>query len=177
MDNENNLPALLLPENHDRAIEYARALCPFAERMTDDAMIACLAYVELKGDEAVLFKVLGSDWQHTSRHVRSPMAKRVIAALLRQLTGTKGRVVSMWALIDIAGDERASPAARRAAAVALQKINEAQDAEDKGKTDGGGKELGDMTLRELEDYVSGLKADKRTIDNTIEGDVIVITSD
>lgn len=96
---ENNL---LMPEHHDAAVAYVRALCPFAEAMTDDAALTCLAYVDAKGDMSKVLQIVGGEFFHASRHVQSPTGKRVVAALMRQIVGTKGRVASMWALIDIA---------------------------------------------------------------------------
>lgn len=176
MTDKKSLSVLFEPENQQKAIDYVRAIVPAAERMTDMAVLCCWAIVELKGDEAAVAAALSCDENIVLRHGRSQSAKRVIRELMRQIVSTKGRVTSLWALIDIASDTGASPAARRSAAVALQKINDAHDAEDKLRDGSTMPDHTDMTLEELERVVAGMQEQKKLEDATIDGDAVLVSS-
>lgn len=161
-DDENDapetLPAVLEYEAQHETIILARSLCPFAESMDDVALLACIAFVEFRGDEKRTSEVLFIPLHITRRHIRSQLGQRVIAQLSRSdLSGT-GLMIALNALKDIAGSSSASPAARVKAAERLSELATAEtEKQGKGLKVGGGKNLNELTLGELEQVVEQVR--------------------
>jgi hypothetical protein len=176
MPDEIILPAVLEPENQEETITMVRALCPWAETMTDEAVIVCVAFVEFNADLAMIETHTRFLKRHVSAVSRSRLGQRVIAELARQdLEGT-GVMIALRTLKDVAKSPAASTAARVRASTELLSLAEAQAAKSgrRNKADGG-KDLNTMTLAELQDFVEEIKQNVTMIDgmqNAIEHDPI-----
>jgi len=166
-DDDNVLDHVLAPENQEEAVALARALCPFAETVTDALMLICVAMVEARGDICVVSEYLGFSRSSIRKHLQSKMAGRIIKTLAREKLTGEGYMLGVFTLMDVAASESQTGTARRNAAMAL--IELAQDEDDK-KSDRGDetKDLNSMTLAELEGYVGSIRQDLVRIPKDME---------
>lgn len=174
MTDEIILPAVLEPENQEETIAYVRALCPFAETMTDEAIIICVAFVEFNADVAAIKKHTCFSTRSVAAASRSRLGQRVIAALAKSDIEGTGTLIALNAMKDIAKSPAASSAARVRASQMLIEMGEREANKVSRRTRGeGGKDLNTMTLAELQDFVEEIKQNVTMIDgmqNAIEND-------
>lgn len=157
-EDENKLHAVALaliePEAQDETIVMIRGIAPWAETLSDDAIMVCVAFVELKGDHAKIYEIMGYDISRQKCLVRSRLAQRLIGEIARlDLVGT-GIMIAIQTYKEVATSASASPAARVKAAdslAALSNLEEHRRPTAKGQ---GGKDLNTMTLAELQDFAA-----------------------
>lgn len=159
---EINLDYILAPENQAETLVLARALCPFAEQASDIMMLVCVAMVESGGDAKLVAEYLGLDFSRVRAHCQSHLFNRILRELTRHKLTGEGYLVAVTNLISVAGSESQTGNARNNASKTLLELNAVED--DKGKSSSGGsKDLNEMTLSELMDYVQTIKADIKSI--------------
>ena len=149
---------LLQPENQHECVALARALCPFAEAATDATMLICVALVEAKGDEKAVAESLGFSISRLRSHCQSALAGKIMRALAKEKLLSTGYVKAMAALEDVAGSESQTGTSRRNAAQAIIELVKEED-QSTGNKAGGGIDLNNMTLAELEAYAESIKRD------------------
>lgn len=158
MDKTIFLEHILDPDNQAECVAVARALCPFAETMTDMGVLVCVCLVEAKGNEDILINEMGLSKVVIRRHYQSRLGSQIIKKLTKHRVNGSGYVIAANALMDVASSASTSPAARNKAASALIQLNKEEE-EDGRKIGGEGVELSNMTYRQLEQLVSSIKQD------------------
>ena len=161
-ESEINLDHILGAENQHETIALARALCPFAETMTDATILIAVAMVETSGDMDAVSEYLGYEKSRLRGHCQSHLYNRVVRELSRQKLSGEGYLIAVSALMEVSKSKGASPAARnKASQTIISMVNDEQ--ERSGRRDGEGKALNEMTLSELEDHVNKIKSDIATL--------------
>lgn len=164
-ENEIKLEAILAPENQAETIALARALCPFAEEVTDAAMLICVAMVECGGDIDSIANYTGYERKRIRSHLQSHQCNKILRELSRHKLSGEGFLVAITNLIDVAGSQSQTGTARINASKSILELHEAEEGKSKGKHDSG-LNLNEMTLSELQDYVDTIKADVALISGT-----------
>jgi len=155
---QNNLEAVVSPENQHESVALARALCPFAEEATDMTVLLAVAMVEAEGDLNAVLEYLCITKSTFSRHNQSPLLNRIIKQLTRKRLSGEGYLLGVTALMDVAGSKSQSGAARINAAKTLIELSDDEEAKD-NSVGGSGKDLNEMTFAELEREVKQIRAD------------------
>ena len=152
------LSEFLCEENQHELVAMARALCPFAEAVTDDVILVCVALVEAKGDAGLVAEATGfSRWQ-VRRRSQSQVAQQIIKKLTKEKMRGEGYLKAVSAMMDIAGSSSVSPAARIKASESLIKMADADDVS-RGGEGSNGPDLNAMSLKQLEAYCAAIKQD------------------
>lgn len=152
------LEHVLAPENQHESVMLARALCPFAERVTDAVILICVAMVEAKSDIDLVVRELGYSRARVRAYLQSHQANRIMRELSRHKLTGEGYLVAITNLIDVAACTRETGTARNSASKTLIELNVIEEEKHSGSTDEG-KDLNEMTLAELQDYTDKIKAD------------------
>ena len=174
MDNENNLNmnaiAILSADELEQTIMIARAACPFAEAASDEMMAICIGFVEVNGDLEQLEVILGFSKNIVRRQTRTDLGQRIIGQLSKSNLRGTGFMTAVNTFMSIANSQSAASAARVKAAENLLQLVEAEEQANGKKSGGGSKDLNQMTLTELQDFVSGMASQVTMIEGTIDNE-------
>lgn len=160
-----DLGYILRPDNHAETIALARALCPFAEEVTDATMLICVAMVEAGGDMKAVADYLGFDKERIRKHYQCHQSSRIMRELSHHKLSGEGYVIAVNALTTVAGSQSQTGAARIAASKALLELSD-NVKNHTTKSGGDAKDLNEMTLSELENMVNTIKGDMRILTQT-----------
>ena len=151
-----NLADILSEENQHETVALARALCPFAEGAPDMTVLLCVAFVEAGGDLQAVAQILGMEKSSINRHLRSKVATQIIKKLAKDRLAGEGYLKAVCSLIEVASSQAQTGNARNNASKTIMELVEAENAR-VGGSDDDGIDLNNMTLKQLEAFVGGIK--------------------